>query len=138
MALDKDVHHYRNGGCFAMAKALHRLTGYQERCIDFGNYTHAFVVSESGSVLDVHGEHAWGEFLNFLVGEGAFSSEEVVLGKVAHMEIPGDESIYWRHRGYKDPSETAIKRASSVAKRIFGRNCTHWKTSKQPIHKREI
>lgn len=117
MVLDEDVYHYRNGGCFAMAKALQRLTGYQERCVDFGNCTHAFVVTDSGMVLDIHGEHTWDAFLDFLVADGALPAQAVTLGKVTHKAIPGEEDIYWRHRGYKAPSESAIKKALSVARR---------------------
>lgn len=100
-----------------MSAALHRLTGYPERCIDFGNCTHAFVVTASGAVLDVHGEHTWGEFLRFLVSEGSLLPESVASGKVKYMPIPGEDSIEWRDRGYKPPTETAIRKAISVAKK---------------------
>lgn len=117
MIIDEDVTRYRNGGCFTMSMALHRLTGYPERCIDFGNCTHAFVVTDAGTIMDIHGENTWDNFLTMLVKDGALSAESVALGKVKHIPIPGDENIYWRHRGYKTPSESAIKKAISIAKK---------------------
>lgn len=117
MVIDEKVNLYRNGACFAMSAALHRLTAHPERCIDYGMCTHAFVVTESQYVLDIHGEHSWDDFLGLLVKEGVLPAEAVALGKVKHLPIPGEESINWRHRGYKPPSETAINKAISVAKR---------------------
>ncbi len=116
MVVDALVKKYRTGGCFAFARALHRLTGFPERCIDFGSCTHAFVLAKDGDVIDIHGKTPWKEFLSFLVREGTLPKDAVEKGLVEHGEVPGDANIYWRHCGYKIPSESAIKEAMRVAK----------------------
>ena len=117
MVIDDAVKKYRNGGCFAMAEALSRLTGFPVRCIDFGNCTHAFVVSPSGAVLDIHGLMSWSDFLAFLVADGVLPAHAVAEGRVVAQELPNPPPILWRHLGYKAPSETAIRQAMAVAKR---------------------
>lgn len=115
MTIDDQVKKYRNGGCFAMAEALHRLTGFPVRCIDFGNCTHAFALSPDLEVLDIHGRQPWNTFLTFMVTEGLLPAHAVDGGLVQAMEIPNPPPILWRHLGYRIPSETAIKQAMAVA-----------------------
>ena len=117
MVIDDAVKKYRNGGCFAMAEALSRLTGFPVRCIDVGNCTHAFVVSPSGAVLDIHGLMSWSDFLAFLVADGVLPAHAVAEGRVVAQELPNPPPILWRHLGCKAPSETAIRQAMAVAKR---------------------
>lgn len=117
MIVDAEVNKYRNGGCFAMAEALHRLTGFPVRCIDFGSFTHAFVLSPEADVIDIHGRQPWEGFLTFLVKTGALPARAVEEGLVQATEIPNPPTILWRHGGYKPPSETAIRQAVSVARR---------------------
>lgn len=118
MVIDAEVRHYRSGACFAMAEALHRLTGFPIRYIDFGGLAHAFVLSPEGDVLDIHGRMTWPAFLTFLVTTGQVPAE--VVHRVEHHAYAAAElenSIYWRHRGFKPPSRSAIQKAVTVAQR---------------------
>lgn len=114
MVLDEQVKKYRHGGCFAMAEALHRLTGW---CIDFGACTHAFVVTPANEVMDIDGRVPWDAFLAFLVTEGCLPESTVSEGRVQMEDVPNPPPILWRHWGCKAPSETAIKQAMTVARR---------------------
>lgn len=115
MLIDKEVHLYRTGGCFAMAQALHELTGHPVRHIDYGNLVHAFVVTPENEVIDIHGKHTWSAFLKLLVKEGGLPghANEAV---VTHDPIPEPPSLLWLERGYSRPSAYAIERAKKVAK----------------------
>lgn len=118
MVVDDAVKHYRSGACFAMAEALHRLTGYSPRYVECGNFVHAFVVSPEGDVLDIHGRAAWPEFLTFLVSSRVIEAEAVArIEHKAYSALELDANIYWRQRGFKPPSETAIRKAIAVARR---------------------
>lgn len=116
MVIDEHVRAYRTGGCFALAEALHRITGLPVRCIDFGNCTHAFVVTPANEVLDIHGRTPWADFLTFLVSEKCLPAHAVESGLVQHQPLVElEDSILWRDRGYRRPSETAVRRARAVA-----------------------
>lgn len=117
MVIDDAVRRYRNGGCFAMAEALHRLTGFPVRCIDFGSCTHAFVMSPAQEVLDIHGRMPWNEFLEFLVADGTLPAHALVPGCINAQAIPEPVPVLWTHLGYRKPSETAVKNAMTVARR---------------------
>lgn len=116
--VDEVVKTYRTGGCFAMAEALHRLTGWPVRCIDFATCVHAFVLSPDNEVLDIHGLTPWPAFLDFLAAEAVLPKEAVAAGRVVHQDVTAAaESGKWRYWGYKPPSETAIRKAMAVARR---------------------
>jgi len=116
MVIDEHVRTYRTGGCFALAEALRRITGFPVRCIDFGSCVHAFVVSPANEVLDIHGLTPWVQFLDFLVAERCLPPHAVEQGLVQHHAIAElEDSLLWREQGYKRPSETAVRRARAVA-----------------------
>lgn len=104
MLIDAITHKYRTGACFAMAEALHRLTGFPVRCIDFAGCTHAFVVSPNNDVLDIHGRMPWNDFLAFMVREGNLPKYAVADGLVQAEEIPNPPSLLWLHASYKPPA----------------------------------
>lgn len=100
-----------------MAEALHQLTGFPVRCIDFAGGTHAFVLSPDEEVLDIHGKMAWPKFLEFLVAEQLLPRDAVTAGRVIHRDVSElAQSILWRHAGYKPPSQTAIRQAIAAAR----------------------
>lgn len=111
----EQIKQYRTGGCFALAQALSRLTGYPQKVINHGRLVHAFVMTPDGSLIDVHGKKSEKEFLDFLVQQGCLSSS-VDQGNVRIEDFPSEIPILWLHAGYKPPSESAIKKAMSVAK----------------------
>lgn len=113
---DQQVTKYRNGGCFAMAEALHRLTGFPIRCIDFGRCTHAFVVSPDNEVMDIHGVMHWNTFLAFMVAEGVLPAYAVADDLIQAQDVPNPPPTLWLHMGYKVPSETAVKDAIAVVR----------------------
>lgn len=118
MVIDDLVRHYRNGACFAMAEALHRLTGFPVRCIDFGGFVHAFVVSPQDEVIDIHGKMPWNDFLSFLVDNNALPAHAVDGNQVVHETIPKPGAdLFWIDRGYKPPSASAITKALAVARK---------------------
>jgi len=117
MIVDTTVKQYRNGGCFALAEALHNITGYPKGCIDFGGFVHAFVVSPDDEVLDIHGKMAWPDFLAFLVKEKVLPEHAVREGRIQLEGMPDEATMrVWVHYGYKPPSKTAIRNATRVAK----------------------
>lgn len=117
MVVDATVKQYRTGGCFALAEALRRLTGFPVRAIHCGSFVHAFVLSPSRLVWDIHGVMPWADFLAFLVREGAISADDVARGCVEPQPLPeAGQDIYWRHLGYRVPSERAVKDAEAVAR----------------------
>jgi hypothetical protein len=99
-----------------MAEALGRITGLPVRCIDFGNCVHAFVVTPENEVIDIHGLTHWADFLAFLISEGCLPKHAAEPGIVEHKALADcEDSILWRDRGYKKPSESAISRARATA-----------------------
>jgi hypothetical protein len=116
----EQVTQYRTGGCFALAQALSRITGYPQKIIDHGRLVHAFVMTPDGNFIDVHGKKTEEEFLDFLVKQGCLDASSVEQGYVRIEDFPSEIPILWRHAGYKPPSETAIKKAMPVAKIVAG------------------
>lgn len=112
------IKHYRTGGCFALAQALHRLTGYPVKHIDYGSLVHAFVVAPDGFVIDVHGKKSEQDFLDFLAKERCLPQGMVDQGLVRIEDFPSEIPITWLHFGYKQPSEAAIKKSMPVAKKV--------------------
>lgn len=116
--IDPLVIKYRQGGCFALAEALRRLTGLPVRCIDHGPFVHAFVQTEQGDVIDIHGRSPWPDFLTLLVATGAIP--EVQMDYVRAEPISPEKERIWNtlaRRGYRKPSETAVRQAIRDAKR---------------------
>lgn len=95
MVLDEQVKKYRHGGYFAMAEALHRLTGFPVTCIEFGTCTHAFVVTPANEVMDIHGRAPWDAILAFLVTEGCLPGFAMFEDWGQMEDVPNLPLILW-------------------------------------------
>lgn len=98
-----------------MAEALHQLTGHPIKCIDYGAFTHAFVLTPRNEVLDIHGLMPWNSFLQFLADQGCIPAHAASPSVIQPIDIPDPPPIFWRHLGYTKPSKSKIAAAIKVA-----------------------
>lgn len=112
MIIDEIVWRYRNGACFALAKALHQVTGWDIRYIQWGGFAHAFVLSPDGNALDIHGLMPWETFQLLLIDAAKVPADAIADGRFAHEAFtPELEQNLTLLYGYKAPSKSAIKQA---------------------------